>query len=423
MPIISLPFCLSISIDLKFKVVNDSLGHLLGDKLLISVADSLHQYLRAGDYVARLGGDEFTILLDNIQSVRDAINIACRLQKLLNAPFNLDNHHVFTSASIGIVVGNSEYQDSAEILRDADIAMYRAKFDGKARHKIFDRGMYAQTIELLQIENDLRNAIANCEFVLHYQPIIALETSSLYGFEALLRWQHPQRGLIYPDKFIQIAEETGSIVAIGDWVLEAACSQLRSWQLEFVRAADLKISVNIASQQLKESNFLQKLEIVLSKTQLPEHCLHLELTETTLMEDRDTTIELLNRLRAKKVRLSIDDFGTGYSSLQYLNRFAIDILKIDRSFVGGMSEEPENLEIVRTIMTLAQTLKIDVVAEGIESQKHLEVLKTLNCQLGQGYYFAKAIDSHLVPSLFDRRWVKLTFAIEINSGQSMFKTT
>jgi diguanylate cyclase (GGDEF)-like protein/PAS domain S-box-containing protein len=386
----------------RFKVVNDSLGHLLGDKLLMSVADSLHQCLRSGDFVARLGGDEFTILLDRIGSIQDAINIARRIQQKLDTPFDLDNHHVFTSASIGIVLGNREYQDSSEILRDADIAMYRAKFDGKARHRVFDQAMYAQTIELLEIENDLRNAISNKEFMLHYQPIVDLETTKLYGFEALVRWQHPQRGLLYPDKFIHVAEETGSIVAIGDWVLEAACSQLRSWQLQFPQAKDLSISVNIASQQLKEPNFLQKLEAILSKTQLSAHYLHLELTETTLMEDRESTIALLDRLRAKKVQLSIDDFGTGYSSLQYLNRFAIDILKIDRSFVGGMLAEKENLEIVRAITTLAQTLNINIIAEGIEDRQHLEILKTLNCKLGQGYHFSKPLDSVAVLSLFDR---------------------
>jgi diguanylate cyclase (GGDEF)-like protein/PAS domain S-box-containing protein len=376
----------------RFKVVNDSLGHLVGDELLINVAQILQYCLRPHDFVARLGGDEFTILLDRIEDLNDAHIIAARIQEKLITPFRLDNHTVFTSASIGIVVGNTNYRDSSDILRDADIAMYRAKSQGKARHEIFDEHMYAETVELLKIENDLRQAIINNEFVLHYQPIISVSNGNLYGFEALLRWEHPEQGLIYPDQFIHVAEETGLIVSIGQWVLKEACYQLRSWQEQFVNAANLKISVNLASQQIKEPKFLEKLDEIITAYSLPKNALHLEITESTLMDYRQETINLLTEIRARDVQLSIDDFGTGYSSLQYLNRFPINSLKIDRSFVQGMLAERENFEIVKTIIALARTLKIDVVAEGVETLKQLKVLKTFNCKLGQGYLFSKPLD-------------------------------
>lgn len=375
----------------RFKVVNDSLGHLLGDELLVTVAQILQKCVRSQDFVARLGGDEFTILLDGIQTVEDANIIAERIQKKLATPFKLNDHIVFTSASIGIVVGNAKYQDSADILRNADIAMYSAKSNGKARHEVFDQQMYAQTMEQLNIENDLRKAVLNNELVLHYQPIISLEKGTLSGFEALLRWQHPEKGLIYPDKFIQIAEETGLIIPIGEWVLQSACHQLKAWQLKFATASNLKMGVNLASQQIKMADFLAKLDITLAQYQFASNTLHLEITESTLMDYQQETIDLFTKIRERGVELSIDDFGTGYSSLQYLKRFPINTLKIDRSFVQGMLNERENFEIVKTILTLARTLKMNVIAEGIENLKQLKVLKTLNCKLGQGYLFSKPL--------------------------------
>ena len=386
----------------RFKIVNDSLGHLIGDELLITVSQILSNCLREQDFVARLGGDEFTILLDGIHSLDDASTIAGRIQEKLIKPFNLQNHTVFTSASIGIVLGDAQYKDSSDILRDADIAMYRAKFSGKARHEVFDQAMYAQTRELLQIENDLRKAVLRNELILHYQPIVSFDSGTLYGFEALLRWQHPEKGLIYPDKFISIAEETGLIVPIGEWVIAEACSQLYDWQLRFSDTLNLKMSVNIASQQIKETNFLEKLDAILLKVKIPDNSLHLEITESTLMDYRPETIKLLNQIRDRKVQLSIDDFGTGYSSLRYLNRFPIGSLKIDRSFVQGMLEEKENFEIVKTIIALAHILKIDVVAEGVETLKQLKVLKTLNCKLGQGYLFSKPIGKESIESLLNK---------------------
>ena len=297
-----------------------------------------------------------------------------------------------TSASIGIVLGNSKYQDSAEILRDADIAMYRAKFDGKARHEVFSPEMYAETKELLEIENDLHQAILQNEFILHYQPIVSFKDNALYGFEALLRWQHHSKGLIYPDKFIHIAEETGLIKPIGNWVMEHACQQLHTWQTTYPNAKNLKISVNVASKQMKDAEFLTNLERILEIYPLSKNSLHFEITESTLMDYKPETIDLLNQIKDRGIKLNIDDFGTGYSSLQYLNRFPINTLKIDRSFTRGMLNEKENFEIVKTIIALAKILKIDVIAEGIESLKQLAVLKKLNCQLGQGYLFSEPVD-------------------------------
>ena len=386
----------------RFKIVNDSLGHLVGDQLLVSVANVLTSCSRGKDLVARLGGDEFTILLNDIESIEDGHRIAERILTQLKIPFNLQGHTVFTSASIGIVLGSDRYQDSSEILRDADIAMYRAKSDGKARHEVFDLQMYAETKELSEIENDLHKAILNHEFVLYYQPIVSLENNTLYGFEALLRWQHRTKGLILPDKFIPIAEETGLINSIGRWVLETACRQMRIWQVQYPSAADLKIGVNVATQQMKDPKFLSVLDGVLEQTGLSGKALHLEITEGTLMKYDSKIISLFNKIKHRGIKINIDDFGTGYSSLQYLNRFPISILKIDRSFTKGMLLEKENFEIVKTIVALARTLKIDVIAEGVENLKQLKVLRTLNCQLGQGYLFSEAVDCQSAALLIDR---------------------
>ncbi len=387
----------------RFKIVNDSLGHQIGDELLISVAQILTDCSRQGDFVARLGGDEFTILLHKIQTIKEGNAIAQKINQQLGAPFYLQGHTVFTSASIGIVEANNRYQDIAEILRDADLAMYRAKSLGKARHEVFHPEMYAETKELLETENDLRKAIVQNQLVLHYQPIISLKTDTLYGFEALVRWQHPTKGLIYPDKFIAVAEETGLIIAIGEWVLKEACQQMQYWQSKYHKnAADLKISVNIASQQIKDPNFLDTLDQTLGNTKFSGHCLHLEITETTLMDYQPETITLFEQIRARGIRLNIDDFGTGYSSLQYLKRFPINMLKIDRSFVQGMLDDRENFEIVKMIITLSRTLKINIVAEGIENLKQLKVLQTLHCELGQGYLFSKALDQESAELLIEQ---------------------
>lgn len=386
----------------RFKIVNDSLGHQVGDELLIAVAQILTDCSREQDVVARLGGDEFTILLNKIQTIEDAKAIASSINQQLATPFSLQSHTVFTSASIGIVEVDYIYQDIAEILRDADLAMYRAKSLGKARHEVFHPEMYAETKELLKTENDLRTAIVQNQLMLHYQPIISLTTDTLYGFEALLRWQHPTQGLVYPEKFIQVAEETGLIVAIGEWILKEACQQMHDWQSKYKSAANLKMSVNLASQQIKEPNFLVTLDQTLANTRLSGHSLHLEITETSLMDYQPETINLFEQIRARGIRLNIDDFGTGYSSLQYLKRFPINMLKIDRSFIEGMLEERENFEIVKMIIALSRTLKISIVAEGIENLKQLKVLQTLHCELGQGTLFSQPLDRESAELLIEQ---------------------
>jgi diguanylate cyclase (GGDEF)-like protein/PAS domain S-box-containing protein len=390
----------------RFKIVNDSLGHAVGDRLLVAFTDLLQQCLRTTDAVARLGGDEFTILLENINNINDATKIAERIQLELMSPFHLENHSVFTSASIGIVLGSREYERSADLLRDADIAMYCAKEEGKARYAIFNREMYAKTLKLLHLESDLRRAIERQEFLIHYQPIISLLTGKLIGFEALIRWQHPERGLVFPAEFISIAEDIGLIVPIGEWVLRQACHQMRTWQENFPTATHLKISVNLASQQIREPKLIEQIDQILTETGLDGSFLRLEITESMLLNHTEATINMLLQIRARKIQLSIDDFGKGYSSLSYLHRFPINTLKIDRSFVSQMNFDTENFEIARTITTLAHTLGMDVIAEGVETDRQFAQLKALGCEFGQGYLFSKPLDSKAAESLLiaDPQW-------------------
>jgi diguanylate cyclase (GGDEF)-like protein len=389
----------------RFKAINDSLGHLMGDRLLITVANLLKECVRENDIVARLGGDEFVILLDGIQSLQDATRIGDRIQVKLSSPFNFDGQTVFTSASIGIVISSPEYQHSAHLLRDADIAMYRAKEKGKARYQVFDRVMYDETLKIVNLENNLRLALERQEFVLHYQPIISLADNELVGFEALIRWHHPDKGVISPVEFIPIAEDTGLILTIGEWLLHEACQQMRRWQGKFTslpQINSLKMSVNVASQQLQEPEFIQKLDQILEATGLDGRCLRLEITESVLIEPGGTIQDTLQQIRNRNIKLSIDDFGTGYSSLSYLSRFPIDNLKIDRSFVSRMTSDTENFEIVRTIITLAKTLGMDAISEGVENTQQLDRLKHLGCEFGQGYLFAKPLNPKAVESMLSR---------------------
>lgn len=375
----------------RFKVINDSLGHLVGDQLLVAIALLLQQCMRAIDTVARLGGDEFTILLENINDESDAIRVAERIQEALKAPFSLHGNMAFTSASIGIAIGSSAYKNREELLRDADIAMYRAKDLGRSRYVIFDQKMYLRALNLLQLENDLRQAFEREELELHYQPVIALGDGSLAGFEALIRWQHPRRGFISPGEFIPLAEDTGLIVPIGEWVLFQACQQMQNWLDQFPQAQHLRLSVNLASKQLQEPHLLEMIDDVLVETGLRGESLRLELTESMLMQRTDQIIELLKDIRDRNIQISIDDFGTGYSSLSYLHRFPLNSLKIDRSFVSQMNRDAENFEIVRTIITLAHTLSMDVVAEGVETPDQYYQLRQLGCEFSQGFLFSKPV--------------------------------
>ncbi|HEY0080322.1 MAG TPA: EAL domain-containing protein [Pyrinomonadaceae bacterium] len=373
----------------RYKIIHDSLGHMFGDQLLIGIARRLESCMRQEDTVARVGGDEFTILLEDLQDETEAVSVAERIQKELTLPFNLSGHEVFTTVSIGIAPSSTGYENPEDIMRDADTAMYRAKSLGKARHEVFDKAMHAFAVNLLQLETDLRRALEREEFFIQYQPIVALDNFSLCGFEALVRWQHPERGLISPMDFIPIAEDTGQILALGNWTLRESCRQMRRWQRQFPSDLPLFISVNLSGKQFTQPDLIEQIRVILEETKLPPRSLKLEITESVVMENIDNATEMLRELRALGVQLSIDDFGTGYSSLSYLHRFPIDTLKIDRSFVTRMVDNSENIEIVRTIVMLAQILGMDVVAEGVETKEQLALLRKLGCENGQGYFFSK----------------------------------
>jgi diguanylate cyclase (GGDEF)-like protein len=344
----------------RFKVINDSLGHNIGDQLLIAFSRRLEACLRSVDTFVRLGGDEFVILLEDITSFSDATHVAERIRQKLALPFNLGGHEVFTTTSIGIALSTTVYDQPEDLLRDADIAMYRAKAQGKARYEIFDPVMHTQALILLQVENDLRRAIERQEFQIYYQPIVELQTGKVIGFEALLRWQHPSQGLVLPATFIPVAEETGLIVPIGYWILRAACRQLRLWQS--FSAKSLTISVNLSGRQFSQPDLIDQIDQILQETGLDASSLSLEITESMIMEDESATATLL-QLRNLGVKVSIDDFGTGYSSLGRLHHFPIDVLKIDRSFVSGIGVSEGNLEIIQAIVTLAHQLGMDVITE------------------------------------------------------------
>ncbi|PSB09853.1 hypothetical protein C7B76_24775 [filamentous cyanobacterium CCP2] len=374
----------------RFKVINDSLGHLVGDQLLVAIARRLEHCISEEDSIARLGGDEFIILLNNSS---DEARVAARIQMALNVPFDLNGYKVFNTVSIGIVSSTTGYDRPDDLLRAADIAMYQAKAAGKARYVVFDSTMHEQATSLLKLETDLRWAIERQELRVYYQPILCLETNRLIGFEALVRWIHPDQGVISPSKFIPLAEETGLILPIGQWVLQEACRQLRIWQLRFSQAHSLTMSVNLSVKQFSQADLIQRIDRTLQNMDLRGEHLKLEITESALMNNPEVTRELLMELRSRQIQLCIDDFGTGYSSLNYLHQFPIDILKIDQSFVRYMSVKNEDSEIVRTIMSLAQNLTVEVIAEGIETHEQLTKLKQLGCRYGQGFLFAKPLDS------------------------------
>jgi len=384
----------------RFKLINDSLGHGIGDQFLMCIAQKLESCLRSTDAVARyenedvlarLGGDEFTILLDGIKHVRDATRVAERLQRQLSLPLTVGGHEVFTSASIGIAVSATGYEHAEEILRDADTAMYRAKMLGKSRFELFDPAMREHAVARMTLETDLRKAIERNEFLLYYQPIVSLDNGALIGFEALARWQHPERGLVPPSEFISAAEETGMILAIGDWVLTEACCQIKAWQCEFPQNPPLMISVNLSGKQFTQLDFIKGVSQTLHESGLDGHCLKLEITESLLMENVEVITAMLMQIKALGVRLGIDDFGTGYSSLSYLHRFPFDTLKVDRSFVSLVGPQGQNSEIVKTIVTLAHNLNFEVIAEGVETAEQVFQLRAFGCELGQGYFFSKPV--------------------------------
>jgi diguanylate cyclase (GGDEF)-like protein/PAS domain S-box-containing protein len=378
----------------RFKIVNDTMGHEMGDKLLIELSERLKQCIRAVDTVARLGGDEFAVLLDGITNPELAIEITARIQTLLSQPFDLDGQEFFTSASIGISFSSLGYDSPEDILRDADIAMYRAKANGKARYEVFDLDMHVRAVEALKLENDLRQGIERGEVHPYFQPIVSLQNGSVTGFEALARWEHPERGLISPMDFIPLAEETGLIVPLGMKILKAACGQLRQWQIIFNTEKPLTMSINLSARQFAQKDMVEEIRKVIRDAQIEPNCIHLEITESIVMENAHDAIETLKQLKSIGVHLSIDDFGTGYSSLSYLHRFPFDILKIDRSFVNRMNTDKDSLSIVETIVTLAKKLGKSLVAEGVEGEKHKQMLTALSCDYGQGYLFSKPLNSY-----------------------------
>lgn len=385
----------------RFKAINDSLGHLMGDRLLQEVSRCLIRLVRSFDTVARFGGDEFAILLENIHSREDAINVAERINDNLNAPFIIDGKEIFTNSSIGIVLSSNGYFSIDNLIRDADIAMYRAKAKGRGCYAIFDPIVAQEVISASRLENDLKRAIEKEELRVYYQPIFDLETQTIQGVEALVRWQHPQQGLISPQLFIPIAEETGYILAIDNWVLETACHQMKQWLILRENSTLSKVSINLSSYQCLQKNLSQKLSNILSKTGLNPSNITLEITETALIKDPNSAIIILNELKDLGITLSLDDFGTGYSSLSYLHSFPVDILKIDRSFINNLTKNKEGLEIVKTIINLGKNLNMDIVAEGIETNEQLELLKQLNCQYGQGYFFSRPLPPNEINHLIN----------------------
>jgi diguanylate cyclase (GGDEF)-like protein len=374
----------------NFKVINDSRGHQAGDRLLVTVAQRLRAAVRPGDTAARLGGDEFTVLLEDLTDPADAVNVAQRFLQQLHAPMELDGHRVVTSASIGIAVsGAADGILADDLLRQADIALYSAKDHGKDQFAMFDPSMNQLPLERLQLETDLRHGLEHGEFRVFYQSIVELTTGRITGMEALVRWNHPRRGLVAPNQFIPVAEASGLIVPLGKWVLQEACRQAQLWRQQNPLQPPLVISVNLSARQFQHASLVEDVAEALRESGLPPGQLKLEITESAAMEARIGTIQVLQALKGLGVLLAIDDFGTGYSSLAYLKRFPVDTLKVDRSFVSGMGDNPQDSAIVESVIMLARTLGLSVTAEGIETVRQLDELRGLACNEGQGFLFAR----------------------------------
>jgi len=387
----------------RFKIVNDSLGHFMGDQLLVAIAQRLKQHLRQSDTLARLGGDEFAILLTHAIDQDSTIQFAEEILAAFIEPFTLQDHQVFINVSIGIAFGKTDYNKPEHLLRDADTAMYHAKAAGKAQYRIFEATMYRAALQLLQIETDLRRAIRQQEFSLNYQPIVALDSGKIAGLEALIRWNHPDRGFIPPSSFIPVAEETGLIADIGTWVLREACHQIRNWQKQGVIDPDFSVSVNLSARQFAQNNLMEQITHILAEADLSPSCLKLEVTESAIMDNPKSAADILSKLRQQRIQLSMDDFGTGYSSLSYLQSFPMDYLKIDRSFVMSLDGTEAQLGLVPIIVKIAQTMNMQVVAEGIETLEQFAQLRSLNCDFGQGYFFSKPLTAEKVVELIGSR--------------------
>ena len=383
----------------RFKFVNDSLGHLAGDQLLVTFSQRLEACVRPGDMIARFGGDEFAILVDGIEGASDAARVAERIQTALSSPFNLGGPEVYSSCSIGIALTSPGCDRAEDLLRDADTAMYRAKAGGRARYEVFDSAMRDQVTTFMRTQNDLRRALERNELRVHYQPIVELTTGAVTAFEALVRWQHPERGLILPGEFIDVAEETGLIVPIGEWVLRRACRQAAAWRERFPGSSNVTVSVNLSAKQVSDPNLLQRVGDALAESALEPSRLALEITESAIMETADAAVAKIAGIKGLGVRFHLDDFGTGYSSLSYLHRFPIDVIKIDRSFVSTMMRSEEARAIVRSILNLADSLRLAVIAEGVETEEQAKLLCGLGCLQAQGLHFSAALEPPMAAAL------------------------
>jgi len=377
----------------RFKIVNDSLGHGVGDELLVAVSGLLAGCVRPGDTVARLGGDEFAMLLERVSGADEAAAVAERLQRALSGSIRLAEHEVYTTASIGIALGEPSYERPEEVLRDADSAMYRAKDLGKARHHLFDPSMHARAVTLLKLETDLRRALERKEFALVYQPMVELATGRPVGLEALVRWDHPERGRVLPTDFIGIAEDTGMIGPLGDWVIGEACRQAAAWLAIGALPLGASVAVNLSARQLGRPGLDATIERALDAAGLPAERLELEITESVLMDNPEAAAAALRRLRGRGMRIAIDDFGTGFSSLGYLARLPIDKLKIDRVFVSRLASGAPDQAVVRTIVALGASLGMEVVAEGVETDEQRTILSALGCTRAQGFLFARPLEA------------------------------
>ncbi|HEX5719821.1 MAG TPA: EAL domain-containing protein [Thermoanaerobaculia bacterium] len=386
----------------RFKLINDSLGHVWGDRALVAIARRLEGCVRAGDTVARFGGDEFAILLDDVHNLADVERLTQQMEERLAVPLQVNDNELYVSASIGIAFGSPDYEKPEDILRDADAAMYRAKNLGRARYEVFNEALHREALDRLRLETDLRRAVQEESFGIQYQPIVSLADGRMIGFEALVRWRHPVWGLVPPDQFIQVAEETGLILPIGRWVLSEACERLQHWQREYPSEMPLTINVNLSRRQLLQADLLDQIRCILARTKLPAESLQLEITESAILENPEDAIEFLNHLKSLNIGLCVDDFGTGYSSLSSLQQFPVNVLKIDRTFIQGMGPDGKKDEIVRAVVSLAHSLRMQVVAEGVETEGQLQRLRDMKCDYGQGYLLCHALDAEGIDLLLER---------------------
>lgn len=378
----------------RFKVVNHSLGHRMGDLLLMNVANAIRNTIRPADMVARLAGDEFGLLLEDIRDVSSTLHVVQRIQEKLVLPFSLGGHEVFTTVSFGIVVSDFSTRDPDEMIRDANIAMMRAKTQGGGGYVVVNKEMHDRAVHRMQLEFDLRHAVERHEFEAYYQPIVSLKDNSLTGFEALVRWRHPVKGLISPAEFIPVTEETGLIVPLGRWMLRQACQQARDWQKRYADRAPLTVSVNLSARQLLHPEIITDITQALDASGLPAELLKLEITESAMMEDATAAIELLNRLKKMGIKLLLDDFGTGYSSLSYLHRLPIDTLKVDRAFVMNLHQNETDCQFVDTIVHLAHQLGRDVICEGVELEVQARKLAAMGVEYSQGFLYSRPVAAH-----------------------------